>query len=78
MKCIPKRKKIRVRRVDEDVPVHIRNIEDELPKPIGIYGENIYHSVFVGNTFVGIPTPMYIKGDKNIFWNNRAYLPKRR
>lgn len=75
---MPKRRKRRMRRVDEDVPVHIRNIKDELPKPIGIYGENVHHSIFIDNTFVGIPTPIYVKGDKNIFWNNRAYLQKRR
>jgi len=74
MKYMSKPKKRRIKRVDEDVPVHIRNIEDELPKPVGIYGENVYCSRFVNCTFVGCRTPMYIKGDKNVFSNNRAYL----
>jgi hypothetical protein len=71
-------KKRRTKRIDEDVPLHVRNIENELPRPIGIYGENVRNSIFANNTFVGIPTPIYIKGDKNIFWNNRAYFRRRR
>jgi hypothetical protein len=71
-------KKERIRRLDEDVPLNIRNINKELAKPIGIYGENINNSVFINNTFVGIPTPIYVKGENNIFWNNKSYFPKRR
>ncbi|MGA2308189.1 MAG: hypothetical protein ABSG57_01410 [Candidatus Bathyarchaeia archaeon] len=68
------RKKTRARKVDEEVPLRVRNIEDELPKPIGIYAENLSNSVFINNTFVGVPTPIYIKrGRNNVFWNNRAY-----
>lgn len=67
------RNRKRARRLDEDVPLHVRNIDDELPKPIGIYGENVSNSVFANCTFVNVPTPIYIKkGKNNIFWNNRS------
>lgn len=68
------RKKRGARRVDEEIPLRVRNIEEELPKPIGIYGENVSNSVFINNVFVGVPTPIYIKGGRNnVFWNNKAY-----
>lgn len=59
--------------MDEDIPSFKRNIEDELPKPIGIYGKNVHNSIFINNTFVGIPTPFYIEGSNNFFWNNRSF-----
>lgn len=62
------------RRVDESATLPIRDIDKEIPKPIGIYAEDIYDSIFLNNTFVGIPTPIYIKhGRGNIFINNKAY-----
>lgn len=65
------------RRVDEDVPTTTRNIDNELPRPIGIYGRNVHHSVFRNNTFVGMATPIYLEGNENILINNRAYYPRR-
>jgi len=73
------RKGKRARRIDDDVPLHVRDIDKEIPKPIGIYAENIHNSVFINNTFVGIPTPIYIRhGKKNFFWNNKVYAKKKR
>jgi hypothetical protein len=61
------------RRIDEDIPLHARNIDDELRRPVGIYGENVSNCVFSNCTFVDVPTPIYIKnGKNNVFWNNRS------
>ncbi|MCJ7631606.1 hypothetical protein MUP77_04295 [Candidatus Bathyarchaeota archaeon] len=69
-----RRDRRRPRKVDEGVPLRVRNIEEELPKPIGIHAENLSNSLITNCTFVGVPTPIFIRrGKNNVFWNNRVY-----
>jgi hypothetical protein len=68
------RKKMRVKKIDENIPFKPRNVDEDVPKPIGIYGKDISHCVFVNNTFVDVPTPILIEdGYNNFFWNNRSF-----
>ena len=72
-----KSSKKKIKRVDENASFKPRDIDKELPMPIGIFGENVHNSSFIGNTFVDVPTPMFIRGTGNIFYGNRSINSKK-